>query len=148
MLEFVIKQKYGYTLNKSRLVHERCPKCGGFVYRTNENPLMCFCTGAFCSFRDTTDDDDDLAYWERRRMEVFESIIRENRAIYLTSNSNYPQYGSCVIRKSDVINRRFIVRERESGDGYYNDPDYDRQSRIVRTYSSLEKLVADDWKVD
>ena len=148
MLEFIIKKKYGYTLNKNRLVNERCPRCNGFVYRTNENPLMCFCTSAFCSFHDTTDDDDDLAYWQRYRIKVFKIAMEDGRAIYLHENKNYPEYHHCVIRKSDVINRKYIVREWEPGEGKYLDLGYDKASRIVRTYSSLEKLVADDWKVN
>lgn len=147
MIERIIKHKYGYTLNKNRLVNERCPRCGGFVYRTVENPLMCFCTSAFCLFHDTTDDEDDLTPSQRYRMGVFLNAMDCGRAIYLANNSRYPEYQHCVIRKSDVNNRLFIVREWE-GDGLYFDPEFDKPSRIVRTYSSLEKLVADNWKVD
>lgn len=148
MLEYIIKHKYGYTLNKSRLVNERCPRCNGFVYRTNEDPLMCFCTSAFCSFHDRTDDDNDLAYWQIYRLEIFKTAFEEGRAIYLHENANYPNYHHCVIRMSDVMDWNYIVREWEEGDGKYLNPAYNKPSRIIRTYSSLEKLVADGWKVD
>lgn len=149
MLETIIKLKYGYTLDRSKVMQERCPLCGGFVYRTKENEMKIFCANGMCSFQDeATRPHSALTPAQFSRINAFDWAFNRGCAIYLKRNVNYPQYHRCVIRQSDVKDYNYIVREWESGDGKYLDPCYDKASRIVKSYSTVEQLVRDGWAAD
>lgn len=149
MLETVAKLKYGYTFDRSKPLQERCPWCGGIVYRTKEDEMKVFCSEGSCSFHDeATRPHNALTPSQINRVNAFDWAFHRGGAIYLKHNRNYPQYHDCVIRQSDVIDYRYIVREWEPGDGKYLDPSYDRSSRIIRSYSTVEQLVMDGWAPD
>lgn len=149
MLETIIKLKYGYTLDKSKLEDERCPKCGGFVYRVKEHSKICFCSNAFCSWHgESYLEYGELMPWQLCRLDAMKSAFKFGGAIYLKDNSNYPHAHHCVIRHSDVMDYKYIVREWESGEKSYLDRLYDKPSTVVRTYASLELLIKDGWAAD
>lgn len=149
MLESVIKLKYGYTFDRSKVMQERCPWCGGFIYRTKEDEMKVFCSNGECSFHDeATRPHNALTPAQISRINAFNWAFQRGGAIYLKRNMNYSQYHNCVIRQSDVMSYNYIVREWEEGDGKYLDPTYDRGSHIIRSYSTIEQMVKDGWAAD
>lgn len=170
MLPSLIKAQFGRTIDKSRLVNDPCPKCGGPVYRVLENNDEAFCVKAFCNFHSYIDHSLYNTFIEKIEYDVdyrsqpckFVDAAEEHvskELITFNRNSRYPGCTLPVMFVDDFKKGEFVIYDLKLNEAYWNSiPDYvkrycgmtrnhfyDLNSQAIARYYNLQHLVESGW---
>lgn len=151
MNKYIIKLKYGYTIDENNQCEDPCPKCGSVVCHVKGTSNKVFCTNTFCNFQDEYNQS-----YQTQVNDRFEYMSRFG-AVFFYDNYKYNCGTVPFISEEDVKAGRYIIREFKLNKAKYDHVRvrggswkecYEQDCRIIARYYSKDLMDKDGWLVN
>lgn len=152
MNKFLIKLKYGFTIDENNQCESPCPKCGSVVCHVKGTSNKVFCTNTFCDFQDEY----NANYYNQVNNRL--DYMSQYGAVFFYDNYKYHCSTIPFITEEDLKAGRYFVREfkldavmwynhvRDRGGSW--ESCYEKDCRIIARYYSKDLMAKDGWVVN